>query len=100
MHSSRRKYTREFKIAALGRLTAGASMVEVARSCEIHPNVLWRWKRDFVRAPESAFPGPGRSPQESRVAELRRQIDEQAQEIDNLKQRIQRMEKIAVASGR
>jgi transposase-like protein len=99
MPSSRRKFPREFKIDALRRLNAGALVVEVARSCEIHPNVLRRWRRDFVRAPESAFPGAGRSPEKGRIAELRRQIEQQAQEIDNLKQWVQRMEKTPVASG-
>src|SRR6267154_5276951 len=96
MSSSRRTFSREFKIDAIRRLNAGASVVEVARACDIHPNVLRSWRRDFVKAPESAFPGAGRSPEKGRIAELRRQVQQQAQEIDNLKERARRNEK---ASG-
>ena len=73
-------------------------MAEVARSCQVDPNVLRRWRRDFVKAPESAFPGPGRTPEDRRIAELRQQINRQAQEIDTLKQFIQRIEKATSAA--
>jgi transposase len=98
MASSRRKFPRETKLSALRRLDAGASVTEVARSCQIDPNLLRRWRRDFQKAPESAFPGPGRSPEESRIAELRRQVEHNAREIEYLKERIQRVEKTAHAS--
>ncbi|MDQ2844672.1 MAG: transposase [Acidobacteriota bacterium] len=51
MGLSRRKFTKEFKIAALRRLDAGASIAEVTRSCEINPSLLHRWRRDFQQAP-------------------------------------------------
>jgi transposase-like protein len=38
MGLSRRKFTKEFKIAALRQLDAGVSIAAVARSCEINPN--------------------------------------------------------------
>jgi transposase len=100
MASSRRKFPREFKVGALRRLEAGASVAEVARSCEIDPNVLRRWRRDFVRAPESAFPGAGRSPDEDRIAELHQQIERHSQEIDYLTQRVERLEKTRMDKAR
>ncbi len=39
MGLSRRQFTREFKLAALQRLEAGASVAEVARAFEVNPNV-------------------------------------------------------------
>ncbi len=59
MGLSRRKFTREFKVAALRRLDTGASIAEVARACEIDPNLLHRWRKEFKQAPEQAFPGLG-----------------------------------------
>ena len=56
MGLSRRKFTKEFKIAALRQLDAGVSIAAVARSCEISPGVLHRWRRDFQQSPEQAFP--------------------------------------------
>ena len=39
MGMSRRKFTREFKEAAVRRLELGASITEVARACEVNPNI-------------------------------------------------------------
>ena len=47
MRMSRRQFTREFKEAAVRRLELGASLAEVARACEVNPNVLHRWKREL-----------------------------------------------------
>ncbi len=46
MGMSRRKFTREFKEAAVRRLELGASITEVARACEVNPNILHRWRRE------------------------------------------------------
>ena len=94
MELSRRKFTREFKIAALRQIEAGASIAAVARSCEINPNLLHRWRRDFQESPERAFPGLGqRRAEESRVAELERKVGQQALEIDFLQKCLRRIEK-------
>ena len=37
MGLSRRKFTKEFKEAAVRRLELGASLAEVARACEVNP---------------------------------------------------------------
>lgn len=93
MGLSRRNFTREFKIAALRRWEAGASLAEVARSCEINPALLHRWRRDFRQSPEQAFPGLGkRRPTEDHVGELERKIGQQAREIDFLKKCFERIE--------
>ena len=93
MGLSRRKFTKEFKIAALRQIDAGASIAAVARSCEINPNLLHRWRRDFQQSPEHAFPGLGnKRADENRVAELERKIGQQALEIDFLKRCLQRIE--------
>jgi transposase len=93
MGLSRRKFTKEFKIAALRQVDAGVSIAAVARSCEINPNLLHRWRRDFQQSPEQAFSGLGqRKTDENRVSELERKIGQQALEIDFLKRCLQRIE--------
>ena len=42
MSLSRRRFTKEFKMAALQRLETGASLAEVARAFEVNPSVLQR----------------------------------------------------------
>ena len=93
MGLSRRQFTREFKLAALQRLEAGASVAEVARAFEVNPNVLHRWRRELRQGPGNAFPGLGqRRWEEGRVAQLERKIGQQALEIDFLKGCLQRIE--------
>jgi transposase len=93
MSLSRRKFTKEFKLAAVRRLETGASVAEVARACEVNPNVLHRWRREFRDGVERAFPGNGKSKaEEERVAELERKVGRQALEIDFLKHVLQRVE--------
>ncbi len=93
MSLSRRKFTKEFKLAAVRRLETGASLAEVARACEVNPNVLHRWRREFRDAVDRAFPGLGRKKaEESRVPELERKIGQQTLETDFLKRVLQRVE--------
>ena len=47
MGLSRRKFTREMKLAAVQRLETGSSAAEVARAFEINPNILHRWRKEF-----------------------------------------------------
>ena len=93
MTLSRRKFTREFKQAAVRRLETGASIAEVSRACEVNANVLQRWRREFRNGVDRAFPGLGkRKAEESRTAELERKIGQQTLEIDFLKRVLQRAE--------
>jgi transposase-like protein len=93
MGLSRRRFTREFKRAAVERLEQGVSLGEVARALEVNPNVLHRWRREFRQGPGNAYPGFGkRRWAEGRVAELERKIGQQALEIDFLKGCLQRIE--------
>jgi len=103
MGLSRRRFTKEFKLAALQRLETGASIAEVARAFEVNPNVLHRWRREFRQGPGNVFPGLGkRRWGEGRVAQLERKIGQQALEIDFLKgclQRIDEQRKLQALTG-
>jgi transposase-like protein len=79
-------------MSALRRLDAGHPVGEVARLIKIDANVLRRWRRDYEKAPESAFPGPGRRPGKIGIAELRRRVERHTHEIHILMQRIQSAE--------
>jgi transposase len=93
MGLSRRRFTREFKLAAIQRLEQGISIAEVARAMEVNANVLHRWRKEFREGPGNAFPGLGqRRWSEGRTAELERKIGQQTLEIDFLKGCLQRIE--------
>jgi len=93
MGMSRRTFTKELKEAAVRRLELGASLAEVARACEVNPNVLHRWRREVRQHGAKAFAGNGKSrAEESRVAELERKVGRQALEIDFLRGCLQHVE--------
>ena len=100
MGLSRRRFTREFKLAAIQRLEQGISIAEVARALEVNPNVLHRWRSEFRQGPGNAFPGQGqRRWSEGRIAELERKIGQQTLEIDVLKGCLQRIEDQRMLQG-
>ena len=93
MGLTRRKFTRELKMAAIQQLDAGSSAAEVARAFEINANLLHRWRKEFRHGPGNAFPGVGkRRWEETRVAQLERKVGQQTVEIDFLKGCLQRIE--------
>ncbi len=100
MPGARRKFTREFKLAAVKRLQAGQSVGRVARELEVNPNQLHLWKREFTLRPNSAFAGEGRRrSEESPAAELERKIGQQAMEIDFLKSCLRHLEQTRTAQA-
>jgi transposase-like protein len=93
MSLSRRTFTTELKEAAVRRLELGVSRAEVARACEVNPNVLHRWRRELRDHPAKAFSGNGKSRlEENGVAELERKAGRQAMEIDFLRRCLQHVE--------
>ena len=93
MGQTRRKFTQEFKLAAVRRLEQGVTIAEVARALEVEPNVLHRWRKEFRKGAGNAFPGNGKPRwSEGKIAELERKVGQQAVEIDFLKACLQRIE--------
>ena len=90
---ARRKFSKEFKMAAMQRLQGGQGTAEVARELEVHPAELHRWRHELDEHGERAFQGVGKKrAEESRVADLERKIGQQALEIDFLKRALQHVE--------
>ena len=93
MGQTRRKFTKEFKLAAVRRLEQGVSVAEAARALEVDANVLHRWSKEFRQGAGNVFPGNGKQRwSEGRIAELERKVGQQALEIDFLNGCLQRIE--------
>jgi len=92
MGMSRRKFTKEFREEAVRRLELGASVAEVARACEVNPNVLYRWRRELRDYGVKAFSGNGQRRGEEQVAELELKVGRQTLEIDFLRRCLQHVE--------
>lgn len=91
--TSRRKFTKEFKLAAVEGLRTGEPVGLLARSLEVNREDLHRWSRDVEKFGARAFPGVGQKRvEETRIAELERKIGQQVLEIDFLKRALQHVD--------
>lgn len=66
MTKSRRKFSSAFKAkVAIEALKERESLAELSRRFEVHPNIISKWKKEFVENSSAAFENKG--PQEKEV---------------------------------
>lgn len=89
MEGIRRQYSEEFKKDAVSHsLTSEKTVEEVARDLGIAHSNLRRWRAQYSKRGELAFPGKGKqrlTPQEEEIRRLKKELDEVRQERDILK---------------
>ncbi len=87
MGSTRRSFSKEFKMEAVRLITeGGASVAQVARDLGIRDTILGRWKKELAQGCTEAFPGKGHSkPEDDEVRRLRRENERLRMERDILK---------------
>ena len=83
----RRTFDKEFKKEVVSLVTKKGRMVsEVARDLDIHPNVIHRWKREYLEDIADAFPGKGyMKPEEEELRKLKKRLVDVTEERDILK---------------
>ena len=89
METKRRQYSEEFKKEAVEySLSSGKTAEEVARDLGISPHNLKRWRTQYRKHGERAFPGHGKenpSPQEAENRRLKKELADTQIERDILK---------------
>jgi transposase len=102
---STRRFTREFKLAAIRRVKAGEDPGRVARDLEIRTDLLWTWRKRVEQLGEEHLYGvgrpkgrgpatPGDEGQKRRIAELERLVGRQQMEIHFLDRALRRVEEL------
>jgi len=82
----RKKYDSEFKASAVELVQRGKRIKEVAQDLGITASLLSRWRREYLRDQEHAFPGHGNlKPEDQLVRDLKRQLRDVTEERDILK---------------
>ena len=82
--TQRRTFTAEFKTQVVLDLVSGAhSTAELSRQHQLNPQVLARWKTEFLeRAPLVFEQDQKRSAEQERIADLERLVGRLAMELD------------------
>jgi len=58
--SSKKRYTREEKIAVVELLTEGGrTEPSLSNEYDVHENTIYKWARAYSMSPQTAFPGSG-----------------------------------------
>lgn len=98
--TTRRKFTREFKLRVVHEVEAGKSVAQAAREHQVHSNQIDKWRRDLRQYGERAFAGNGHAyTDEARVAALERKIGQLTMENDLLKKVLARLEELKRPAG-
>jgi len=86
MQSSRRKYSRDFKLGVVREIEAGKTTAQASREYQIKDNLIYNWVAEYRRNPHNAFMGRGKTcTSEARIAELERMVGRLTMENELLK---------------
>ena len=100
--SKRRAFTPEFKArVVLEELTGVKDKGEICREYRLRPQVLSRWREEFVeRAPEIFATAPSRGDEQERVAELERMVGRLTMELEVAKKASNILTSLSSGKGR
>ena len=100
--SKRRTFTPEFKArVVLEELTGVKDKAEICREYRLRPQVLSRWREEFVeRAPEIFATAPSRGDEQDRIAELERMVGRLTMELEAAKKASNILTSLSSGKGR
>ena len=91
MAKARRKYDHNFKIKAVELSQQRESVSELSIELGLNPNLIYRWRREFLDRNEASFPGNGKvgqTEQEAEIARLKKELADAREERDILKKAV------------
>ncbi len=91
MSKPRRKFDKQFKLMAVELSNSRDNINELAQELGIRPELIYRWRSEFLDKPEGSFPGHGKprhTPEEAEIARLKRQLRDVEMEREILKKAI------------
>ena len=89
--TTRRKFTREFKLKAVELSYQRENVKELADELSIRPELLYRWRGEFASLEGGSFPGNGKkklTAEESELDRLRKELADVRMERDILKKAV------------
>ena len=93
---TRRTFTKEFKVDLLRELESCKTTAQVCREHGLHPSLVGRWRREYLKNPEDAFSGNGNTYKtDAKLAEYERIVGKLYAENAFLKKVLLRLEEDA-----
>jgi transposase len=89
--TTRRKFTREFKLNAVELSYQRENIKELASELNVRAETLYRWRSEFAVLEGGSFPGNGRkklTEEESELERLRKELADVRMERDILKKAV------------
>ena len=99
MSSTRRKFSKEFKLKVVQAYESGTSVASLTREYDIHANLVYKWTEEYRNNPVGAFRGSAdaddsNNTSEKRLAELEQMVGRLTMELDFLKKALKRAETV------
>ena len=91
MVEPRKKYDKEFKLMAVELIETHKSVKEVSEELGVSKDLLYQWRRSFLKKGEHGFSGQGKkslTPEEAEIARLKKDLREVEIERDILKKAV------------
>ena len=87
MSGTRRKYDAQFKKETVRLMVQGGRRItDLARDMGINVNVLRKWRQQYLKDSEHAFPGIGHlKPEDEEIRRLKKELTDVREERDILK---------------
>ena len=100
--SKRRKFTPDFKArVVLEELTGVKSKAEICREHQLKPQVLSRWRAEFLeRAPEIFATQPSRGNEQQQITELERMVGRLTMQLAAAKKASNILTSLSARNGR
>ena len=100
--SKRRTYTPKFKAqVVLEEITGIKDRAEICREHRLRPQVLSRWREEFLkRAPEIFATTPSRGDEQEQIVELERMVGRLTMELEVVKKASNILTSLSTRNGR
>lgn len=99
MPSTRRRFSKAFKLQVVQAFESGASVARLTREYDIHANLVYKWTQEYRNNPAGAFRGSAEidsvnQASGKRIAELEQMLGRLTLENDFLKKALKRAETV------
>lgn len=99
MPSTRRRFSKEFKLKVVHAYESGSSVATLSREYDVHANLVYKWTQEYRNNPSGAFRGSSETvsdtqASEKRIAELEQMVGRLTMEVQFLKKALKHAEAV------